>query len=160
MDKIIIAYRVSDITLARYCAAMDVNFLVINLDDRSHEDNNQLIEQILEWTEGPQIILCSNDDEKLFFYSQQKNYKVLNTRIFYSDSPQNRTELGLFFSSTYGMSWNDNQLKICKIDDRTTVQNLEDAFVYLIQMEKEFKTGVYDFEWLDKVFEKIASMKN
>ena len=75
LQKLIIAYDVSNLSLARYYAAQGVDFIIIDLDQRIFEINIELIAQFKEWIEGPTIIGMSNNLEKLEVF---KTYSEIN----------------------------------------------------------------------------------
>lgn len=56
MKKIIIAYPVQDLTVARYLAARNLDYIGIDLDSRDVVQNEYFINQLRNWIEGPKLI--------------------------------------------------------------------------------------------------------
>ena len=63
MKKLLIAFPVSDLTIARYLAAREIDFLALDLDSMNQLEANKLVNQLREWTEGPGIIVVTVDEE-------------------------------------------------------------------------------------------------
>lgn len=56
MKKIIMAYPVQDLTVARYLAAREIDYIGIDLDSRDVVQNEYFINQLRNWVEGPKLI--------------------------------------------------------------------------------------------------------
>ncbi len=159
MKKILLAYPVSDITIARYCAAMNVDYLIINLDARDYDKNSELINQVQEWVEGPEIILCSEDENKLqVFYSTTGLKTLLIYEIIHGQFQLDFGQKTIQLVENNNVTSESVSKKTFFIDDTLKIDEIINADAYLIQMGKEDKVGIYDFDRLDAIFEKIEEL--
>lgn len=156
MKKLLFAYHISDITLARYCSAMNVDFLIINLDSRDHDKNIELINQIQEWVEGPEIILCSDDENKLQVFHSLHGLKTLFTdQILHCEFElEINNKLSKFINFT-SISKESHTLKTQIISESMEPQEISTVDTYIIKIGKEDKVGIYNFDRLDAILEKI-----
>ncbi|MEP7195239.1 MAG: hypothetical protein ABI851_01895 [Saprospiraceae bacterium] len=155
--KIVLAYGVSDLTSARYLAAMEVDYLLLNLDDSSYEENLEFIKQLNDWIEGPILIGVAENSDKIEVYNSLNilfdtiPFGDLNSRKFKLNHPKfgdlqfslNKNNKEKFFDEMIGLS-------VQPLDEN---QELTEIKAYLISIDKEEKKGIYNFEKLDLMFE-------
>ncbi|MEO6191144.1 MAG: hypothetical protein ABIO44_13090 [Saprospiraceae bacterium] len=157
LQKLIITYDVSNLSLARYYAAQGVDFIIIDLDQRIFEDSIELITQFKEWIEGPTIIGMSSDLEKLEIF---KTYSDINL-ILKEDLLFSKEKLKESIQNIINIKYPDLNLELFPFYKLHFIRNKSDvdiphsSIVYLIFAEKEEKTGIYNFEVLDSIFEEI-----
>ena len=60
--KVILAFPVQDLTIARYLASAEVDFIGINLDHFEASQRQNLLQDIKSWIFGPQLIGYSKDE--------------------------------------------------------------------------------------------------
>ncbi len=161
---IIFASPVNDLTIARYLSAMHTDYLGINLDHPDEQALKKLILQFKEWVEGPQLIGIS----ALPIPSFQLEYDLDG---YYSDSDLSFiTDKLKFHSASY---LKNHPKSVCDfmiapgIEQcsetipsllKVNLNELQDlvfpAVGFLIQPGTELKPGLYDFDELDRWFEK------
>lgn len=158
MKKIVFAYGVSDVTVARYCSAMGVDIILIDLDQRNLEENNELIKNIKEWTEGPEIILISDNSEKLDFLSMENGLQLIHKKDLFVNQfelTHKEYEKLIFQCFQENQLYRTNLIKIFIITDSIKINEIPDQDAYMILMGKENKIGLFDFERMDLIFERI-----
>lgn len=159
---IVFANPVRDLTLARYLAAMEVDFFGIDLDEPDERKTKTLIHQIREWVAGPKLIGVSAMPAK----NISKNYSLDGYYIDYEIESINNL---IIFQSLHYFSKHPNSnptyIIIENADDCTNTQKCilktniyEEPIItssllgFMISPGKEEKVGIYDFEKLDDWF--------
>ena len=158
MEKILFAYNVSDITIARYCSAMNFSFLLINLDERQYDKNIELIKAIQEWIEGPEIILFSEDSSKLQVFNSNLGLNTLLTEQIknceFEIHVQNKLTKFTNCKSNQGIGYRTQLIHL-----QIQPEDILNTEAYIIEMGKELQIGVYNFESLDQILDYIDNFK-
>lgn len=162
---IVFANPVRDLTLARYLAAMEVDFFGIDLDDPDERKTKTLIHQIREWVEGPKLIgvssMPSQNIKELFpmdgyyldiDFEMPQNSIVFQSQQFYLNNPGMSPS---FVIINDPQDFIANKNCILMTDFHSNPINHSNISGYMISPSKEDKIGLYDFEKLDKWFEEL-----
>ncbi|MBK7302237.1 MAG: hypothetical protein IPI90_03090 [Saprospiraceae bacterium] len=165
MKKLLIAFPVSDLTIARYLAAREIDFLALDLDSMNQLEANKLVNQLREWTEGPGIIGVTVDEEKKAVYEFLQIFDglLLNCEPFNLNAGsipkiEDGSKMSVHFLT------NDSLLN--RIEEKelpqtlVTVSNGQDSFPekalgWIFNPGKEEHTGIYDFDQLEEFLDKL-----
>lgn len=146
------AINVSDLTLSRYLAAQGTNCLVIDIDARSYENNELLIQQIKEWCIGPSIIGISTDPEKLkVFEDRFVDIIWLEKDNFYNNSFQMQ---GMFYR--FANSNGNANVVIQWINEPKEIKTISSIQAIAFDAGQEESTGIFDFDRLDEIFDHLS----
>ncbi len=163
--SLVFANPVNDLTIARYLAAMEVNFLGIDLDQADYKKTQLLIHQIREWVSGPKLIGVSAMPSKDivssypldgYYIDADFNFEdhliLFRSKSFMDSNPQCKTDYTICSNATQAVL---NQNSILNTSLNTDLFYNESIAGFMISPGKEEKTGIYDFEKLDEWFEKL-----
>lgn len=165
IKPIVFANPVNDLTMARYLAAMDVDFFGIDLDEPDERKIKMLIHQIREWVEGPKLIGVSSRPSKKMIeeYSLDGYYMDFEIEL--------RSDLILFQSNHYHSEHPNSNPTYIIIENAIDCHNIQKCILktsiyekpvmysdlsgFMISPGKEEKIGLYDFEKLDEWFGEV-----
>ncbi|MBK9220575.1 MAG: hypothetical protein IPO16_00440 [Saprospiraceae bacterium] len=166
---ILFAYPVNDLTIARYLAAKEVDFIGINLDDPDEKAIRSRITQFREWIEGPQLIGVSAtpqqatlSDYKLDGFYLDEVFElpsdciVFRSEQFLIRNPQSQFQYVIIEKSNASF---ESMQCILKTDINTNPVLDSTIKGFLFAPGNEEKTGLYDFEKLEEWFEKIETIQ-
>lgn len=169
-NPIVFANPVSDLTLARYLAAMEVDYFGIDLSEPDELKISMLIQQIKQWVEGPQLIGVQGTEAKNnselfsldgyyvdFKMELPKDSIVFESQQFFINNPNSNPDYVIIESPTFNLPDRECILKVSIYNDPF---KQGDFSGYMISPEKEEKIGLYDFETLDAWFEKLRKEKD
>lgn len=163
----VFAYPVRDLTIGRYLAAREVDFIGIELDAEQSGKTQQLIGQFREWLEGPKLIgICKHPEDRTVFENLD-GYCHAWESIFYegsstiddtgnSESP-NKDSVLYHINNVVALPLSDEQNVFLESDlhEHPPVHDAICGFV--IHPGSESQTGIFDFElldgWLDRLEE-------
>jgi hypothetical protein len=166
VKSVVFANPVKDLTIARYLAAMDVEFFGIDLDDPDERKIKMLIHQIREWVEGPKLIGVSAMPPKNiaelfpldgYYLDVQMEFSVgtfiFQSHHFYLNNPHS--------NHSYIIVENHNEIlenQNCLLKSSIYEEPVQDVQLagYMINPGKEVKVGLYDFEKLDDWFAMVG----
>jgi hypothetical protein len=166
---VIFAHPVRDLTMARYLAAMEVDYFGIDLDDEDIQKTKTRIQQIRDWVEGPKLIGVSATPSKNIdeLFSLDGYYLDIEMEL--------PNDAIIFHSQNYFLNNKDSQADYIIIDNlqdcidnqkcilKTSIYdklNLHtNASGFMISPGGEEKIGLYDFEKLDDWFGEIKNEK-
>ena len=134
--KVILAFPVQDLTIARYLASAEVDFIGINLDHIEASQRQNLLQDIKSWIFGPQLIGYSKDES------------IIQSGI-------ERDLLAGYISIT-----NDEKLVIHILDEITEFKkfdsnDMNSSYVF-IEVGHSEAIGIYDFDHLETVLLKLG----
>lgn len=170
MNKpILFANPVRDLTIARYLAAMEVDYIGIDLDFADIHKTKALILQIKEWISGPKLIGVSAAPPQDVFELYPLDGYFINDALLFPD------ESVLIQSRHYFLnhpSSNPDYIVIDHVGDRienrkcilkTDTNEIAESSItisgFMFSPGREDKIGLYDFEKLDEWFELIQAEK-
>lgn len=158
------AFPVTDITIARYLAAKELDYIGIPLEEYSK--TSAFINQLKEWVEGPLLIGLYPDEEQYItfkeildgFYFLDENHLEAKHSFF-----DNSLSHKLVSDSQYFLG-RDNEIlkspedsfKFCELDQNPT--DFKDYRGVAFHPGHEFQTGLFDFDALDCFFDKLDFM--
>ena len=134
--KVILAFPVQDLTIARYLASAEVDFIGINLDHIEASQRQNLLQDIKSWIFGPQLIGYSKDES------------IVQSGI-------ERDLLAGYISIT-----NDEKLVIHILDEiiefkKFDSNDMNSSYVF-IEVGHSEAIGIYDFDHLETVLLKLG----
>ncbi|MBK7225603.1 MAG: hypothetical protein WBB17_01175 [Saprospiraceae bacterium] len=134
--KVILAFPVQDLTIARYLASAEVDFIGINLDHIEASQRQNLLQDIKSWIFGPQLIGYSKDES------------IIQSGI-------ERDLLAGYISIT-----NDEKLVIHILDEiiefkKFDSNDMNSSYVF-IEVGHSEAIGIYDFDHLETVLLKLG----
>ncbi|MBK9993793.1 MAG: hypothetical protein IPP01_07380 [Saprospiraceae bacterium] len=134
--KVILAFPVQDLTIARYLASAEVDFIGINLDHFEASQRQNLLQDIKSWIFGPQLIGYSKDES------------IIQSGI-------ERDLLAGYISIT-----NDEKLVIHILDEiiefkKFDSNDMNSSYVF-IEVGHSEAIGIYDFDHLETVLLKLG----
>ncbi|MFZ1381126.1 MAG: hypothetical protein WAS56_15765 [Saprospiraceae bacterium] len=134
--KVILAFPVQDLTIARYLASAEVDFIGINLDHFEASQRQNLLQDIKSWIFGPQLIGYSKDES------------IVQSGI-------ERDLLAGYISIT-----NDEKLVIHILDEiiefkKFDSNDMNSSYVF-IEVGHSEAIGIYDFDHLETVLLKLG----
>ena len=134
--KVILAFPVQDLTIARYLASAEVDFIGINLDHIEASQRQNLLQNIKSWIFGPQLIGYSKDES------------IIQSGI-------ERDLLAGYISIT-----NDEKLVIHILDEiiefkKFDSNDMNSSYVF-IEVGHSEAIGIYDFDHLETVLLKLG----
>ncbi len=134
--KVILAFPIQDLTIARYLASAEVDFIGINLDHIEASQRQNLLQDIKSWIFGPQLIGYSKDES------------IIQSGI-------ERDLLAGYISIT-----NDEKLVIHILDEITEFKkfdsnDMNSSYVF-IEVGHSEAIGIYDFDHLETVLLKLG----
>jgi hypothetical protein len=166
IKPLVFAYPVLDLTLSRYLAAMEVEFLGIDLDSPDRQKTKLLIHQFREWVSGPKLIGVSAMPSKEMtlqfpldgYYIDADldldNHVILfRSKSFVDSNPQCKTDYTIIPKHTDAGPYPNS---ILNTDLDSDFQLHESIIGYMITPGNEEKTGIYNFEKLDEWFERLG----
>ena len=133
--KVILAFPVQDLTIARYLASAEVDFIGINLDHIEASQRQNLLQDIKSWIFGPQLIGYSKDES------------IIQSGI-------ERDLLAGYIST------NDEKLVIHILDEiiefkKFDSNDMNSSYVF-IEVGHSEAIGIYDFDHLETVLLKLG----
>ena len=133
--KVILAFPVQDLTIARYLASAEVDFIGINLDHIEASQRQNLLQDIKSWIFGPQLIGYSKDES------------IVQSGI-------ERDLLAGYIST------NDEKLVIHILDEiiefkKFDSNDMNSSYVF-IEVGHSEAIGIYDFDHLETVLLKLG----
>lgn len=133
--KVILAFPVQDLTIARYLASAEVDFIGINLDHIEASQRQNLLQDIKSWIFGPQLIGYSKDES------------IIQSGI-------ERDLLAGYIST------NDEKLVIHILDEiiefkKFDSNDMNSSYVF-IEVGQSETIGIYDFDHLETVLLKLG----
>ncbi|HRG34390.1 MAG: hypothetical protein WBP33_16985 [Saprospiraceae bacterium] len=165
MKKLLIAYPVSDLTIARYLAAREIDFLALDLDSMDQLEANRLINQLRDWTEGPGIIGFTADEEKkgvFEFLRILDSVLLMNQPLnLYAGMIPNLTDhtlssVHLLTDLTLLKSIQESDLKQTLATVSIDEENYpEQVLGWIFHPGKEITTGIYDFYLLEEFLDRL-----
>lgn len=163
---IIFANPVRDLSIARYLAAMEVDYLGIDLDQADAQKTKLLIHQLQEWIYGPKLIgvsatppgdLCTQFPMDGYFIDADiplaDDVIVFRTKSFVAQHSECRADFIILQDLNY-IGLFDNAILSTTINE--DIQKHDALHGYMISPGSEEKTGLYDFEKLEEWFEKLG----
>jgi hypothetical protein len=155
---LLIAFPVSDITVARYLSARGVPYLGIDLDKLDQLAADRLIAQLREWTSGPLLVGVSGDYEKC------EVFRSLGTldQILYWDKSSD-----CLWTSFVLPAGDSKTLKIRMAGMRLGAkENRSPVVAELMEGERlagfifrpgtESETGIYDYDAMDDFLDSVG----
>lgn len=141
----LMAYPVSDLTVARYLSAMGVDFLGVDADSFSAEKLEALLNTLSAWLAGPEIVL---------FGSSEHPPAYLADRFKYFEKPAGEIpDLTVHQSSLQIAKLSQNIFKEVMLDP---LKLPESCMGYFFHPGTENAPGIYDSELTDRFFEAIS----
>ncbi len=154
---LLFADNISDLTLARYYAANDVDFLCFDLDQHPTEKNIEFIGGIREWIQGPLLIGWSARPELMQEMIKNKliDFVYDKNKFFKNDDGINDAIFSELFNELEFKPKIFHSKKILKVDKPDQVSVIPGLSAFLINAKPEEITGIYDFDALDDIFNAI-----
>lgn len=159
------AYPVKDLTIARYLAAVAVDFIGIDLDEADLKKLNTLIKQLKEWIEGPKLIGVSAfpiqaaqlDYGLHGFYSDSDlsefavEYRIHSLEYYNRQKPE-----AIDFIIINQAAQADIQIPCLLQSSIKQIPESNPSIAgYLFAPGIEEKTGLFDFEEMDLWIERV-----
>lgn len=162
---LLFASPVKDLTIARYLAAVHVDFIGIDLDETDPKKLNSLIIQFQEWIEGPKLIGVTA-------FPVQQHHLELGLHGFYADSDLSGFNLECrMHSLEYYKNQKPERIDFILINQieqaiqnipcllKSSIQQIPESnplvVGYYFSPGIEEKTGLFDFEEMDLWIEKL-----
>jgi len=165
---ILFASPVKDLTIARYLAAIEVDYIGIDLDQSDLKKLQAFINQLIEWIEGPKLIGVTA-------YPLQMQHLELGLHGFYADSDLSilNDQIRMHSLNYYNkykpnkidyILLNQNETSIsqipCLLQSSIKQYPKPNEFIsgYLFSPGNEDKTGLFDFDELDAWIEQVKGL--
>ncbi|MEI2696359.1 MAG: hypothetical protein WBO44_11545 [Saprospiraceae bacterium] len=162
---LLFASPVKDLTIARYLAAVEVDFIGIDLDEADPKKLNTLIKQLNEWIEGPKLIGVSA-------FPLQLQHLDFGLHGFYADSDLSSLQEHIRMQGfDYYQKYKPKNIDYLLINHpeqsieqipcllRSSLKQIPEANElisgYFFSPGSEDKTGVFDFDELNTWIEKV-----
>ena len=159
------AYPVQDLTIARNLAAMQVDFIGIDLDQSDSKKLQSLIKEFLAWIEGPKLIGVSA-------FPLQLQHLDFGLHGFYADSDLSSLQehirmQGFDYYQKYKpknidyllINHPEQSIELIPCLLRSSLKQIPEANElisgYFFSPGSEDKTGVFDFDELNTWIEKV-----
>ncbi|MBK6858735.1 MAG: hypothetical protein IPG95_00335 [Saprospiraceae bacterium] len=165
---LLFASPVKDLTIARYLAAVEVDFIGIDLDEADPKKLNTLIKQLNEWIEGPKLIGVSA-------FPLQLQHLDFGLHGFYADSDLSGFNMECrMHSLEYYKNQKPEHFDFILINQiEQAIQNIPyllkssikkipesnpsvDGYYFAPGIEE--KTGLFDFEEMDTWIEHVKAL--
>ncbi len=166
MKKIIIAYPVQDLTVARYLAAREMDYIGIDLDSRDVVQNEYFINQLRNWVEGPKLIGFTEHLQTL----HNPTYSILDDVFIkpsFLRSGPNQFDLlddeknPFIFTNTKEqfdqLSAEQKKVTIVLINDGYQPHEIIGNHGWMVNPGHEEITGICDFDLLDALLDGLIN---
>lgn len=166
---LVFAYPVLDLTIARYLAARNTDFIGLLIDFENMKKTQNVIQQFKEWLEGPKLIGIYEDAQELSELEGLDGYYHPILKMFYSGRIDrgllNATAPELIHDPLYCIvdkqsDSNEQYFNFLELDLGEDPRDYKNYKGFVIHPGFEKQTGVYDFEMLDNWFDRLDMMQN
>lgn len=168
-SKIVFANPVRDLTMARYLAAMGVDFMGIDLDSMDLQRTKAFIHQIKEWVYGPRLIgvsaaAVSNLHELYaldgYFVDSEMQFPdeilIFHSHHFFIQHPGTKPSYIIIQQPMDNL--NETPPCILQTVVHSGPEKNKHVVGYMIYPGAESKIGINDFDELDSWFERKESL--
>jgi hypothetical protein len=163
MKPLILAGPVLDITIGRYLAAREVDFILYPMDQQE-----SLVPMLQEWIEGPKFIADIGGNTDPIWKPEADGYfgQVLldygGEILIFADLRKGKADDKLMNAAHYFIVSSPRQIqslnlnpKQCLIDYQNNQDLYKESRGYFIQTGLESAKGIADFEMLDIFFDRL-----
>lgn len=158
---VLFAYPVNDLTIARYLAAKEIDFIGIDLDPSDEKTVINRVNEFREWIEGPKLIGVSVNPKSSIINALDLDGYFINGLI---EFPNNRLRFysipSLIQGGDYYIINNPEEAVeplnyLLKTTVNSSISPAKNIKGYLFNPGSEEKIGIYDFDLLDEWLELI-----
>lgn len=166
----VLAYPVTDLTIARYLAAKSVNFIGIPVDPNHPDESFRLIQTFKEWLEGPQLIaVCYAAEEVcnalwpavdgfMLPYEHQTCFNGICFQPTRDHALHAVVDKPVWRCSLAGEP-GEGPSTFIEMDLEEDPSQFPTCTGFVIHPGRESKTGIFDFDLLERWFERLEAMQ-